>query len=212
MRLDVIDLSHWDDQYDPDYARARSAGLVGVILKATEGPNYVDPTFLKQQERVKDSLLCYASYHFLKPGAIGAQIAHYLSVAKPVHGERVIIDYEDTGCVLSDLHQAVQALKTADPSLQITVYGASKLKQDLGGHSDDLLATTSLWLAQYTSGLPAWPKQVWPTYSLWQYSDGHFGGAPRAMAGFTGAFDCNEFRGSQEACRAWFGPVGANVA
>jgi lysozyme len=206
MRLDVIDLSHWQ-AHIPDFAKAKAAGLVGVILKATEGLNYVDPVFETRKKAVRAAGLSYASYHFLKAGG-AAQISHYLYTARPVHGERVIIDYEDKGCQLADLHAAIERIHNVDASLQITVYGGSKLKEDLKGHPDTILATTSLWLAQYTTGLPAWPQQVWPTYSLWQYSDGQFGGAPRSMAGFTGTFDCNEFHGSHDACRAWFGPVG----
>lgn len=206
MRLDVIDLSHWQD-HEPDFVRARSAGLVGVILKATDGNGMTDQTFARRKAAVQAANLCFASYHFLRHGAVSQQISHYFEVAKPVKGERIIFDYEDKLCTLTDLRQAVAAAWLIDSSLQITVYGGSKLKQDIGSQKDDLLAKTSLWLAQYTNGVPSWPTSVWSTYSLWQYSDGSFGGTPRAMAGFEGKFDCNEFRGSQEACRAWFGPV-----
>lgn len=202
MRLDVIDLSHWQDS-EPDFNKARAAGLVGVILKATEGTGYVDPTFAKRKTAAFQAYLPCASYHFLKHGNVTEQIQHYLATAKPAKHERVIIDYEDAGCTLADLRTAVTAIKNADSTLQITVYGGSKLKQEL--HSrDELLATTSLWLAQYTSGIPSWPKTTWPEYALWQYSDGHFGGQPRSMDGFVEPFDCNTYNGSQAECRAWF--------
>jgi len=53
-----------------------------------------------------------------------------------------------------------------------------------------LAANTSLWLAQYTTGLPSWPTGTWPNWSLWQYTDGG------TVPGFSRPLDCDRFNGS----------------
>ena len=82
----------------------------------------------------------------------------YLDTINPVPGERMVIDYEEDGCTLDDLHEAVRALLDDPRKLQVTVYSGHLLKEQLGDTRDDLLAKhTDLWLAQYTSGTPTWP-------------------------------------------------------
>ena len=45
----VIDLSHW--QAPVDFARAKSAGIAAVILKATQGSHWIDATFAQRLGR-----------------------------------------------------------------------------------------------------------------------------------------------------------------
>jgi lysozyme len=82
-----------------------------------------------------------------------------LDVIEPELGERVIIDYEEDGCTLADLHEAVQAVIDYGHNLRITVYSGHLLKEQLGDTYDELLAeNTDLWLAQYTTGTPSWAE------------------------------------------------------
>jgi lysozyme len=130
-------------------------------------------------------------------------VNHYLRTINPVEGERVVIDYEEAGCTLDGLHDAVQALIDHGMDLQIAVYSGHLLKDQLGTTRDEYLAeNTSLWLAQYTTGEPSWPHGTWPAYSLWQYTDdGNVGGIKPC--------DCNRFNGSDEQLLAWIRPAGA---
>lgn len=208
--LHVVDLSHHNTVRD--LSQTRAAGAIGVIHKATEGKSYTDPAFAILRSLSASHGLLWASYHFLHHGDIAAQMGHYLDVAKPAKDERVCIDYEQTDCTLDDLHAAVSYLRSRAPNNPITVYGGNLLKEHLGDRRDDLLAETSLWIAQYTSkDAPAWPTATWPAWSLWQYSDGQFGGDPKSVPGIDRC-DCNAFNGTEDECRAWFGGSAAPVA
>jgi GH25 family lysozyme M1 (1,4-beta-N-acetylmuramidase) len=195
-RLDFIDISH--HQPKVDFAKVKAAGIIGVILKATEGTSYTDPTFASRSKAADEAGLAVASYHFLKHGKVQAQIEHYLSTVKPSVGERVVIDYEDTACTVQDLIEAVKAIRETAHDLQITIYGASKLKDDARGHRADLEGT-SLWVARYSSKQPEIATDVWPYWSAWQYSD-----AGR-VDGIDGPVDVNTFNGSPENCAKWLG-------
>lgn len=197
----VIDLSHHNPE--PDFVRLKSAGLVGVILKATEGTGYIDPTFAPRRERAKALDLAVVGYHFLKHGQVEQQMLNFLDVLHPVKGERVVIDYEDSACTLGDLVDAVQALVRQPLNLQITVYGGGKLKGDLANSREQTLADfTSLWIAQYTSAdSPSWPKATWPVWSLWQWTD------KASVPGISAGVDSNRFNGSDDACRRFLSPA-----
>lgn len=196
----VIDLSHHNPE--PDWARLKAGGTVGVILKATEALSYIDPTFGQRRQAARAAGLAVSSYHFLKHGNVRQQMLHYLDVVAPLRGERVVIDYEDTSLNLGDLREAVLALQGADPDLQITVYAGGLLKGQLGGNRDDVLAKTSLWIAHYTLAPgPVWPKATWPVWSLWQYTDS------ASVTGIQGPVDGNRFNGPAGNLLKWLNPA-----
>ncbi len=66
------------------------------------------------------------------------------------------------------------------------------LKQLLGTASDPVLVNCWLWLSQYgpTAVIPA----NWPTWTMWQYTDGAAGLEPHRVAGI-GRCDRNKFNG-----------------
>lgn len=198
-KVDVVDLSHW--QATVDFKQLKSAGVIGVILKATEGSGNTDQTFASRYKAARDAGLEVSSYHFLRPGNIISQVDRYLNVLSPRVGERVCLDHEDSGVSLKDLENAVRHLQGDDRNLQITIYSGNVIKQQLGNKHSEVLADTSLWLAQY-GPTPSWPKGTWPTWTLWQYSD------KGAVPGVSGDCDVNHFNGSAENCKAWMTPAG----
>ncbi|MER9336461.1 glycoside hydrolase family 25 protein [Mesorhizobium sp. M0293] len=133
----VIDVSHHNPPPEPNWAKVKAGGTVGVILKATEGTTYIDPTFGQRREAAKAAGLAVSSYHFLKHGDARWQMLHYLDVVAPAIGERVVIDYEDAACTLDDLREAVLALRNnAGLGLQITIYAGGLIKGQLGDNHD----------------------------------------------------------------------------
>lgn len=203
MRIDIVDLSHWNTV--ADFAASKRAGLIGVIHKATEGTSYADTTYWEREKAARAVGLGWGAYHFLKHGNIATQMDWFVRNIRPVDGMRVAIDYEDPACVLDDLLNAVTWMNEKAPGLELCVYGGSLLKEHLGNNKNTLLGKTSLWLAQYTSGTPSWPKATWPYYTLWQYSDGQAGGTPRSIGGIADPHDCNQFNGSKDNCAKWMG-------
>lgn len=193
MRLTVIDISHY--QTVTDVSAIRAAGVLGIIHKATEGTGYTDDKFAENRKLFAG--FGWASYHFLKPGNIDAQMQYHMAVATPAVGERVVIDYEDSGCSLGDLQAAISWLRANAPNNPICVY-CGLIKGQLGGSAAPWLVGTSLWIAEYiTAPEPSWPKQVWPRWDLWQHSDGTVGGHPRVVLGISQC-DCSAFNGTGE--------------
>jgi lysozyme len=196
-----IDISHW--QGFPDFAKVKAAGVIAMIHKATEGTSYTDPNRAKNCANAIKAGIAVCCYHWIKPGNAAAQMQYFLSVVDPQPGERVVIDYEEDGCTLADLHEAVNTL-VADPrELQITVYSGHLLKEQLGSNDDLFLGlNTDLWLAQYTTGTPSWPEATYPSWTLWQYSE------TGTLDGIDGtAVDLNRFNGSDQELLDWISPT-----
>lgn len=198
-----IDISHW--QNFPDFTKVKAAGVIAMIHKATEGSSYVDPNRAQNiSNAIKAGIQC-CTYHWLKPGDATDQMRFYLKTVDPVPGERVVIDYEEDGCTLDDLHEAVAFLLDDSRLLQVTVYSGHLLKEQLDNDYDEMLANnTDLWLAQYTTGTPTWSDETYPAWTLWQYSESG------SVDGIDGSLvDLNRFNGSDAELLAWISSAGA---
>jgi lysozyme len=199
--LVVIDASHWQETKNPpNWQILIDAEVVGVILKCTESTNYTDPTFRTRYESAIDAGLAVSSYHFCRPGDLVEQMAYYLAALQPRQGERVVLDWEDSGVGLEDIRDAVDYLLDVRPDLQITIYGSSSFLKERVKAGDSLGQTTSLWVASYTSNPePSDFGPAWEFWSLWQFTD-------KATVSGYGPVDGNRFNGSSDVCRAWIGP------
>ena len=62
----IVDLSHHNG--DVEFPRAKAAGVVGVIHKATQGTKFVDPTYAKNRKAATDIGLLWGAYHFSTGG------------------------------------------------------------------------------------------------------------------------------------------------
>lgn len=195
----IVDLSHHN--VVTDFARVKAAGIVGVIHKATEGKTWTDTEYKGRESAARKAGLAWGSYHFLKHGDVGAQMQNYLSFAEPDPGARVCIDYEDPACTLDDLREAINTIASDDPTLQIAIYSGHLIKEQLGNTEDPELGACALWISQWNDTGPTWPNDVWPVWSLWQYTD------QGVVSGIQGDVDCNQFNGSREQCLAWMGPA-----
>lgn len=199
----VLDVSHY--QKTPDWNAVKSAGILGIIFKCTEGTGYLDPTYKQRRADAERAGLVCCVYHFLKHGAVGQQMQWFVNNAVPAAGERLVIDFEDAKCTLEDLVQACQWLESYTKPLEITIYGANGfLGAMLAGKRNDYLAKFSLWVASYTSASsPTMTnlKATWPEWTLWQKTD------KATISGINGPVDGNLFNGSNENCLKWLGPA-----
>jgi len=81
------------------------------------------------------------------------------------------------------------------------LYGGYYLKQLIGTRPDPVLSNCWLWLAQYDDK-PSLPRG-WPSWSLWQYTDGTLG-APTPPVPGVGICDRSFFNGTTEdLCARW---------
>lgn len=193
-----IDISHWQNY--PDFEEVAACGVKGVVHKCTEGTSYIDPSRAENCSNAIAAGLAVSTYFWIKPGDGRAQAEFYLSVLDPVPGERVVIDYEEDGCSLTTLKDAVQALLDYGRDLKVTVYSGHLIKQELSGRDDFLAENTDLWLAQYTDDEDdiSWENETWPQWVLWQYSE------TGVIPGVDGSYvDLNRFNGNDDEFLAW---------
>lgn len=194
----IVDLSH--NNGNADFARARAAGIIGVIHKATQSTGFVDPAYARRRQAAGDAGLLWGAYHFGTGSDPVAQAGSFLKVADPADADLVVLDFEpNTTSPGNDmsLDQARAFVNAVNAELgpRLGLYGGSFLKESLGGGSDEILGACWLWWAQY-GPVPRFPSN-WSSFTLWQYTDGHHGNPPFAVDGI-GPCDRDIYQGTSD--------------
>jgi len=194
----IIDLSHYNP--NPDFALARSAGIMAVIHKATEGTSFVDPAYSSRHVSATGAGLLWGAYHFGTCADGTEQARFFLEKTEPDASVLVALDCETNPSGPSmtlpqarDFVTYIQSVTGRWPGL----YGGDYLKQLLDGAKDPVLAQCWLWLAQYGSSAVVPPN--WNDLTLWQYTDA-------AEVPGIGRCDCSRFRGSEQELIAFWLP------
>lgn len=193
VRLDVgptlpgIDVSHW--QGEIDWERVAEAGTRFVFLKATDGHDFLDPTFTTNRAGARANGLLVGAYHFARPdpsrGDAVEEARWFVSQANPEPGNLLpVLDLETSrgldqqGVTLWARRWTaeVQRLTGVRPLVYTSPYGwASRT-----GDSRALAREGSpLWVAHWGVETPLLPAGNWDGngWRVWQYtSDGHVPG------------------------------------
>ena len=209
----VIDLSH--NNRKADFAAIKTAGILAVIHKATQGARFVDTQYAIRRKQAAAHGLLWGAYHFGTGSADGiTQAKHFLDIAKPDANTLVTLDFEENSVGQSSmtLEQARQFVNFIHDTLKRfpVLYGGSFLKRKLGKKPDPVLANCALWYAQYLRNTPPRIPPNWSTWTMWQYTDGKAGDEPHTVPGL-GACDRDRFNGNVDALRALWGAVPALV-
>jgi lysozyme len=227
----VIDLSHMVTVTDFVSVR-RSSNILGVVHKASEGGDWVDPSYGVRRSQAEAAGLLWGAYHYGTHQYSGAQqAAAFLAAARPGPATVMALDFEPNDANwrntmnLAQAEAFVQAVYQATGRLPL-VYthpnwangersGRSGVKLREAVTSQSILARCDLWLADYREEpeVPfAWAQRGW---RLWQYAgdeteaDAAYGSVPRAVAGVSHC-DRNLFAGDTNALyRFWNGRAGA---
>ncbi len=200
----VVDISHHNGNVD--LQAAKNDGIIGVIHKATQGQTGVDAMYQTNRSKATAAGLLWGAYHF-GTGADGtAQAQHFLDVVGTFDNTLLVLDFEQNpGGESMTLQQARDFVTQVD---KVTgrfpgFYSGSYIKQLLGSAKDPVLAQCWLWLPQY-GPTPVVPAN-WPTWTMWQYTDGTSGPQPHSVAGI-GNCDRDKFNGAEDQLRAlWQG-------
>lgn len=170
MEIRIPDVS--DYQGDVDWNAVIRSGCSGGICKATEGTSFTAKTFARNWATLGALNVVRGAYHFARPGRSSpeAQADYFLRALgdswKP--GDLLVLDLEDGAWNLD-----VFALKFLDRVEQRTgllpwFYSyAPFIKVHI---TDPRLSRYPLWLAAYTSRVPAAPAP-WARWYLWQRTD-----------------------------------------
>lgn len=187
----IVDLSHYNGHID--FANLKASGIVGVILKATEGTGYVDPLWGDNHQRAQAVFghNRVHAYHFLTDEYPVRQMEHFRGAIGDMFGW---LDYEPNPngktCSLTTAISACHYL-----------WGKTGVAPGMYGSDSDLIGTAlgaghftscPLWIARYGRIRPA---HAW---NLWQYDEhGTVGNQG------DGQMDLNAFSGSAEECGKW---------
>ena len=170
MKCSVVDISHLNGPIQ--FHALKDAGIVGVIIKMSQGSSYVDPNFEDNYTRAC-KVFGQASthvYHFLDNSDPHAQAEHILAV-RSGFDPFIWLDYETnpSGQTCS-LDTAVAVFHEVHAETGgCGIYGSDKLAEAIvAGH----FVGVPMWGARYGAEPPTWLKS-----GLWQYSEsGSIGG------------------------------------
>jgi lysozyme len=197
----VIDLSHW--QAPVDFARAKSAGIAAVILKATQGSGWIDAAFAQRFAAATASGLLVGAYHFLDDSPPELQMENFLSVAEGCSVLALDTEANAIGgtVTVAQAAEAAGRLNMATgflPLIYINRYGPD---QRGTGLPNNVLSRCPLWLPAY-SPRPVCPPG-WSKWALWQHTDGNVGSDAVPVAGI-GRCDRSRFAGTIADLVTWW--------
>jgi lysozyme len=192
----VVDLSHHNGRVD--LARAKTDGIVGVIHKATQGRTYTDPLYKTNRKKGNDAGMLWGAYHFGTGSDGVGQAEYFLNTVQPASDTLLVLDLEANpqgpNMSLEEARAFVTHVKEGTGRFP-GLYSGHYIKALLGAQHDEVLAQCWFWLAQY--GPTAVVPVNWPTWTMWQYTDGGLGPDPHTVVGI-GRCDRDRFNGSQD--------------
>ena len=146
--------SHYNGNVD--LTKAKVAGIVGVIHKATQGTSMTDNKYQTNRDKAEAAGVLWGAYHFGTKGDGKAQADFFLSQANPNDQTLLVLDFEPNGSSTMTLDQAkafvsrINEVRGKFPGL----YSGNLIKEKLGGKPPDpVLSQCFLWIAQYPGNL-----------------------------------------------------------
>lgn len=200
MTMHGIDISRYQKGMDISKVKCDF-----VIIKATEGVNYVDPCFQTFSTKGANLKKCLGFYHFARPetNSAAAEAMHfYKTVKKYITKAILVLDWESSGKANTAWAKAwleeVYRLTGVRPMVYMSAsvanaYDWSEVAKDHG-----------LWVAKYrdyeidrnydmSKAGTAPSAKNWKTIALWQWT------SSGRLDGYNGNLDCDIFYGDKQA-------------
>ena len=165
----VIDLSHFN--IVTSFPNIKSAGIVGIIHKATQSTNWSDPTYAARKPQALAAGLWWGAYHF-GTNADGAEQARwFLSVVNPGPNDLLALDFEENPQSQMTIAQAEQFVTEVftQTGRYPGFYSDALAGNMLGNNKSAILANCWFWRAEYGASAPTVPP-TWSTWTMWQYT------------------------------------------
>lgn len=199
----VVDLSHFNTV--SSFETVKADGIVGVIHKATQGTNEQDPEYHSRRSQALAAGLWWGAYHFGVGEDGAAQANYFLSVVNPGPQDLLVLDFEQNpggpSMTIEQAEQFVTRVQQATGRMP-GIYGGSYLRELLGNTLNPTLAQCWFWLSEY--GPTPHVPQNWPTWTMWQYTDGQVGPEPHSVNGI-GNCDRDQFNGEMDGLQRLWG-------
>ena len=187
----IIDLSHFNTV--TSFAAVKSAGIVGIIHKATQATNWSDNTYAARKSQALAAGLWWGAYHFGTNADGAAQAEYFLSKVNPGPTDLLALDFEENSQSQMTIAQAEQFVTEVfnQTGRYPGFYSDALAGKMLGNNTSEILANCWFWRAQYGTLEPIVPP-TWSTWTMWQYtSSGPVSGigAPCDRDTFNGTMD-----------------------
>ncbi len=196
-----IDVSYWEAGID--WKKVRGEGIRFVFIKATEGEQYLDPTFDDNWLGAKSVGILRGAYHFFHPNMNPTKQADkFIRVVKDMNDAGELPPVLDLEVTDNQVNQTIiDRAKTWLDRVQqqlgkkpILYSSPGFLKYNFsvpGGGPPFWTKDHILWIANYGQPQPLLPPG-WMQWAFWQYSEsGH-------INGINSSVDLNWFNGTVE--------------
>lgn len=192
----VYDTSHW--KVVPDFALVSPRPSL-VITKATEHTSYVDNTFVKYFEDLKQDDIARGAYHFFRKSYNPLrQAEHFVATVAPHLDEKdiLVLDVEEGGETASQMWVWFENVRTAFPQNLLMLYSRANIlnRIPMTFAEKEYFKKIPVW----TAGYPYFPdlystppvgyipdQSKYGTVWLWQYTSSGI------VTGISGDVDCN---------------------
>lgn len=181
------------------YQAELNAGIVPsdfVIIKATEGTNYINPTWEEQAGQVIQTNKLLGFYHFASVGNPIAEADFFISVVKDYIGKAVLVlDFEAGAINAWGNVGARQFLNRVKEKTGINpmIYMSAEVTRQFNWST--ISNTNPLWVAQYASMNPTgYQSEPWTDgkgYGAWSSAAIHQYSSAGSLANWNGNLDIN---------------------
>ena len=159
----VVDISNNNAPTTTDLDAMKAAGIVGVILKATEGAGFVDPDFASVAPEVHARGMVVGAYGFLHANVSAQAQADLFNRVVANAGVPVPIRCCDAETADGNVQATVDAFCPA-ARINLLYSGAAFARADIS----QPVPGVDWWIAAYGSARPAAP---WGNEAGWQFTD-----------------------------------------
>ncbi|WP_251900629.1 GH25 family lysozyme [Lactococcus lactis] len=181
------------------YQAELNAGIVPsdfVIIKATEGTNYINPTWEEQAGQVIQTNKLLGFYHFASTGNPIAEADFFVSVVKDYIGKAVLVLDFEAGAINAwgniGARQFLNRVKEKTGVYPMIYMSAEVTRQF---NWSIISSTNPLWVAQYASMNPTgYQSEPWTDgkgYGAWSSAAIHQYSSAGSLANWNGNLDIN---------------------
>lgn len=148
--------------------------VVAIIHKATIGSGDIDPLYFDRKKEANTRGYLWGSYHWGLSGNPEKQADYYIDTVKPDSNEVIALDLEDIES--KKFMSAEEALSFAKRTKKITgrypvIYTNDNCAKILSSkYAGSEFALMPHWYARYLSKVTDYQNNLWPTYTIWQFS------------------------------------------
>lgn len=196
MSMRGIDVSRWQGRINWD--AVKRAGIDFAIFKATEGVNYIDPSFAENRSACRSLRIPHAFYHYAGTNNPVAEARYFLSVEGRENGEGQMLDFE--GSILNVSDPAGWAKSWLDAVHDLShnrplIYMSGSTTTRFNWHP---VIGENYGLVEASWGSSSPGSGEWPFWGIWQNSDSGL------VSGVSGRVDTDIFAGNLDALNRYF--------